>query len=64
MKTMSQFLTKDDLLKSILEDMDLPKARRYDYFWLVRNMEFKNRDHEDYPVAMALVKEKVKELMK
>lgn len=64
MKTMSMFLNEDDLLKSILDEMDLPDARRYDYFWLVRNMQFNNREHEDFPVAIALVEKKIKELEK
>jgi len=43
-------------LQDILKTMDVPRFRRTDSQWLVRNLAVRNRDHPMFPEAMAVVK--------
>ena len=66
MKTMSMFVTKEDMLNSILSTMDIPDNRRDitdggNVTWLLRNLQFKNRNNEDYGTAISILKEIYKE---
>jgi len=57
---------QDKILQEILADMDLPEMRR-DFSkpgnvkWLLRNMAVKNRGHEGYMAATAILRRKERE---
>lgn len=62
MKTMSMFATKEDMLNSILSTMDIPDSRRDinnfgNLEWMLRNLQVKNKNNEDYGRAISIIKE-------
>ena len=66
---MSMFITKEDMLNSILSTMDIPDNRRNitnigNVAWLLRNLQFKNKENEDYCSAITILKELYKEELK
>jgi hypothetical protein len=44
-------------LEKILQTMDVPKSRYYDYTWLCRNLAIRNSTHPNFTNARALAKE-------
>jgi len=42
-------------LQEILNDMDVPKFRRNDLKWLVRNLGVRNSNHSKFPRAMEII---------
>ena len=44
----------------LIETMDLPENRRHDWFWLIRNMQIRNKNHPNFQTAFAFVKEQFK----
>lgn len=68
MKTMSMFLTKEDMLNAILDTMDIPDNRRDikdigNLSWMLRNLQVRNKNNEDFGRAVTLIKEFYKEKM-
>lgn len=66
MKTMSQFFTKEDMLNSILDTMDIPDNRRDindfgNLAWMLRNLQIRNSENEDYGRAITIIKKIYKE---
>lgn len=47
-------------LASILDDMDVPKHREQDFHWLNRNLSIRNSTHPNFPEAMKIIKELLK----
>lgn len=45
-----------ETLDSILDTMDVPKGRRNDLQWLLRNLAIRNGQHPRYAEAVLLIK--------
>ncbi len=46
-----------DILKSLLDEMDVPNERKRDIGWLIRNLAVRNREHAKFNLAMNYILE-------
>lgn len=44
-------------LQAILRTMDIPKNKKNDLIWLLRNLRIKNSNHPKFHIAMAIIRE-------
>ena len=44
-------------LRAILKTMDVPKDRKDDLIWLLRNLRIKNSNHPRFHLAMIVIRE-------
>jgi len=54
-------MNKDKELQGILKTMDVPEMRKKDYRWLNRNLGIQNGSNPQFPKAMDLIKNLLKE---
>jgi hypothetical protein len=46
----------EERLKEILETMKVPRKRKKDYLWLMRNLGIENKRHAEFDEVMFLVR--------
>jgi hypothetical protein len=46
-----------DTLEDLIRDMDVPEFRRRKVPWLSRNLAVRNSDHPNFPAAMEIVED-------